>query len=135
MLIRPLLGFLFLIGVTFPLVGGERLGLVINEDNSHFFTSRTAEEMSLEGLHALVDQYADTEVSHLFFSTNSMKTSFASYAWEAIWELGDQAPPDTAKADGGWPMRGSCTSRDSIPTPYGSRVAGRWAFLRGFRCE
>ena len=96
MSIRPILGFLFLIGVTFPLVGGERLGLVINEDNSHFYTSRTAEEMSLEGLHALVDQYAETEVSHLFFSPNSMKTSFASYAREAIWELGDQAPPATA---------------------------------------
>lgn len=44
--------------------------LIINEDNSHFFTSRTQEEMTLEGLHAFIDQY------------------------EAIWELSDQKMPE-----------------------------------------
>ena len=69
-------------------------GIIINEDNSHFFTSRTAEEMSLEGLHAFIDQYADTKVSHLVLSTNSMKSSFASTSREAIWELGEQTMPE-----------------------------------------
>lgn len=69
-------------------------GLIINEDNSHFFTTRTAEEMTIEGLHAFVDQYADTKVSHLFLSPNSMKASFASTTREAIWELGGQQMPE-----------------------------------------
>ena len=69
-------------------------GLIINEDNSHFFTTRTAEEMTLEGLQAFVDQYAGTKVSHLFLSPNSMKASFASTTREAIWELGDQQMPE-----------------------------------------
>ncbi len=68
--------------------------IIINEDNSHFFTTRTAEQMSLEGLHAFIDQYADTEVSHLVLSTNSMKSSFASTSREAIWELGEQTMPE-----------------------------------------
>ncbi len=74
----------------------EKLGIVINEDNSHFYTSRTAEEMTLEGLNAFVDQYEGTEVSHLFLSTNSMKSSFASTSREAIWELGEQEMPTGA---------------------------------------
>ena len=41
-------------------------GLIINEDNSHFYTSRSAEDMTLEGLNAFVDQYADTQVSHSY---------------------------------------------------------------------
>ncbi len=74
-------------------------GLILNEDNSHFYTSRSAEEMTLEGLHAFVDQYADSRVSHLFLSTNSMKASFKSKTREAIWELGDQEmpPPGTGR--------------------------------------
>jgi len=71
-------------------------GLIINEDNSHFFTTRSADEMSLEGLHALVDQYAGTKVSHLFLSPNSMRASFKSNTREAIWELGDQEMPEGA---------------------------------------
>lgn len=69
-------------------------GIIINEDNSHYFTTRTADEMTLEGLHAFIDQYADTRVSHLFFSPNSMKASFKSATREAIWELGDQEMPE-----------------------------------------
>ena len=72
------------------------LGLVINEDDSHFFMSRPARQMSLEGLRAFVDQYAGTRVSHLFLCPNAMKTSFRSRVWDAIWELKgpQQAPAD-----------------------------------------
>lgn len=78
----------------------EQPGLIINEDNSHFFSSRPAEAMSLEGLHAFVDQYANTKVSHLFLSPNAMRASFKSATREAIWELGDQEmpPPGSGQA-------------------------------------
>ncbi|HNR31706.1 MAG TPA: hypothetical protein PKI11_12530 [Candidatus Hydrogenedentes bacterium] len=69
-------------------------GLVINEDDSHFFGSRSADQMSIEGLNAFVDQYAGTKVSHLFLCPNAMKASFRSKVWDAIWDLkGTQKPP------------------------------------------
>ena len=67
--------------------------LVINEDNSHFYGWRTPKEMTVEGLNAFVDQYANTGVSHLFLCPNSMKTSYASNVWDSIWDLGDQIVP------------------------------------------
>lgn len=70
------------------------LGLVINEDDSHFFGSRKAEDMTVEGLNAFVDQYANTKVTHLFLCPNAMKASYRSKVWDAIWELkGTQQPP------------------------------------------
>ena len=50
--------------------------LVINEDNSHFFGSRNPEDMTLSGLHAFVDQYAESAVTHLFLCPNAMRASF-----------------------------------------------------------
>ncbi len=70
--------------------GSGHLGLVINEDNSHFFGSRAADDMTIEGLHQFVDQYADTQVSHLFLCPNAMRASFKSASRDAIWELGEQ---------------------------------------------
>ena len=75
---------------------GSPLGLVINEDNSHFFASRSADDMTLEGLHQFVDQYAGTKVSHLFLCPNAMRASFDSTTRDAIWELGDQEMPTGA---------------------------------------
>ena len=70
------------------------LGIVINEDDSHFYGSRSADEMSSAGLNAFVDQYAGTKVTHLFLCPNAMKASFRSKVWDAIWDLkGPQKPP------------------------------------------
>ncbi len=71
----------------------QPLGVVINEDNSHFFSSRSADDMTPKGLHQFVDQYAGTKVSHLFLCPNAMKASFKSETRDAIWELGDQEMP------------------------------------------
>ena len=70
--------------------------LILNEDDSHFFGSRSAEQMNLEGLHAFVDQYANTKVSHLFLCPNAMKASHRSKVRDAIWEMGEgqQLPQD-----------------------------------------
>ena len=68
--------------------------LIINEDDSHFFGSRSAEQMTTEGLRAFVDQYANTAVTHLFLCPNAMKASYRSKVRDAIWELGEgQKPP------------------------------------------
>jgi Glycosyl hydrolase-like 10 len=77
----------------------KELGLVINEDNSHFYASRKPDDLTVAGLHAFVDQYADTTVSHLFLCPNAMRASYKSAVWDAIWELGDQEMPGgTGKA-------------------------------------
>lgn len=59
-------------------------GIALNEDSSHFFYTRTPEEMSVEGLRALVEQYRDTQVRELFFNVNAQTTSYASDVWEPV---------------------------------------------------
>ncbi len=70
--------------------------LVLNEDNSHFFATRSAHEMTEEGLRELVDHYvSQTQVKQLMFSPNSMCTSYASEVWDPIWH--DYIDPDEIK--------------------------------------
>ncbi len=73
--------------------------LVINEDNSHFFGSRQPEDMTPSGLHAFVDQYAGSAVTHLFLCPNAMRASFRSSSRDAIWD-----PVDGEEPDGRWPQ-------------------------------
>ncbi|NLS98094.1 MAG: hypothetical protein GXX96_38685 [Planctomycetaceae bacterium] len=73
--------------------------LVINEDNSHFFGSRKPEEMTRAGLHAFVDQYAGSAVTHLFLNANAMRASFRSSSRDAVWD-----PVDGKEPDGLWPQ-------------------------------
>lgn len=93
-------------GFAGPAGGGEEprpeLGLVINEDNSHFFGSRDASAMTLEGLHAFVDQYAGTRVSHLFLCPNAMRASFRSVTRDAIWDENTQTMPTGDDHGGKW---------------------------------
>jgi hypothetical protein len=73
--------------------------LILNEDNSHFYMSRTANDMTVDGLNAFVDQYADTQVTHLFLNASAMRASYASDVWDRIWEVSDQeVPKDIAVA-------------------------------------
>lgn len=69
--------------------------LILNEDDSHFFGSRSAEQMNLAGLHAFVDQYANTAVTHLFLCPNAMKASHRSQVRDVIWEFKDGQNPPT----------------------------------------
>ncbi len=69
-------------------------GLILNEDDSHFFGSRAADDMTLSGLQAFVDQYANSAVPQLVLCPNAMKASYRSHARDAIWEMGPgQKPP------------------------------------------
>ena len=76
--------------------------LVVNEDNSHFFSSRKPKDMTVSGLHAWVDQYAASSVTHLFLCPNAMRASFRSKTRDAIWDpVGGKEPqhpwPQNAK--------------------------------------
>ncbi len=90
-----LLGVLLFLGVSSRSEAGSKTPtLALNEDDSHFFGSRSAEQMSINGLHAFIDQYANTAVSHLFLCPNAMKASHRSQVRDAIWETGEgQKPP------------------------------------------
>ncbi len=76
-----------------------RGALILNEDDSHFFSSREADAMTREGLEAFIDQYADTAVTHLFLCPNAMRASFRSRTREAIWDLVEGRPPSNRWAD------------------------------------
>lgn len=73
--------------------GTEKPIFIINEDNSHFFGSRDAKDMTLEGLNAFVDQYAGTYVTHLFLNPNAMRASYPSKVRDVIWDVGKQKVP------------------------------------------
>ena len=98
---RLLVGLVFVVMVTCSTARaddrsstGRRHMLVINEDNSHFFSSRKPEEMTVKGLHAWVDQYAAGAVTHLFLCTNAMRSSFRSKSRDAIWDPVNGKAPD-----------------------------------------
>ena len=60
-------------------------GIVLNEDSCHFFATRTRDEMSAEGLRALIEQYRATQVREIFFNVNAQTTSYASEVWDPVW--------------------------------------------------
>ena len=64
----------------------EKTGLLFNEDSTHFYGGRPAEEMTIEGLHKFIDQYADTQISQMFFCVNAKRTSYDSDVWDNRWE-------------------------------------------------
>ncbi len=72
--------------------------LALNEDNSHFYISRSADKMSVDGLKEMVDHYVKgTQVKQLVFCPNSMCTSYASEVWDPIWH--DYDDPDLIKKE------------------------------------
>ena len=61
-------------------------GLIINWDCTEWFMTRPAEEMTTPGLQVLVDQYAGTQVSCIFFNPTSQRTAYASKVRESFWD-------------------------------------------------
>ena len=64
----------------------EKEWLVVNEDFSHFFITRTPDEMDVAHLEAFVDQYAGGKVTHLFLNPNTRRANFRSKTREAVWD-------------------------------------------------
>jgi hypothetical protein len=53
-------------------------GIVLNEDDSHYFFARAGQTLDKETVASFVDQYADTQVDRLVFNPNCMRTSYGS---------------------------------------------------------
>ncbi|MCK5738991.1 hypothetical protein KAH55_07415 [bacterium] len=70
-------------------------GITLNEDNSHFYFTRSPEDMTEKGLGKFISQYAHTGVKELVFSVNSMRTSYASDVWQPIWKGYQPDGPDS----------------------------------------
>jgi len=115
-----------------PVPGAKPLRdmLIVNEDNSHFFSSRTTGAMTVEGVQAMVDGYAGGAVTHFFLSPNSMRASFRSRTRDAIWD-----PVDGVEADGLWPQNAKRLDQaGSIRTRSGLIAAAPKGSRRGSRC-
>lgn len=62
-------------------------GIVINEDNEHFYASRTTAEMTKEQVEGLVDFYSNfPQVREMMFCVNVQRALFDSSAWQPLWD-------------------------------------------------
>lgn len=68
--------------------------LCLNEDDSHFFSTRAGKKLDAAAVDAWVDQYAGTQVRELMLCPNAMRASFASKVWDPIWHGYDPDGPD-----------------------------------------
>jgi hypothetical protein len=69
-------------------------GIALNEDNSHFFFTRSPEQMTAEGVDAWVDTYANTQVRELLLCVNCMRGNTSSQAKQPIWDGFDPGADD-----------------------------------------
>ena len=67
-------------------------GLIHNEDFSHFYKTCDPDRLDMAELHAFIDQYAGTQLTHFFMNGNAMRTSFRSAVWGNIWGSEDPEP-------------------------------------------
>ena len=91
--------------------------LVLNEDDSHFFGTRKPEDMTLEGLNAFVDQYANSTITHLFLCPNAQRASFRSSTRDAIWDPVNGVEPQDL-----WPQNGKRLFESGLD-PYAIWIA------------
>ncbi len=72
-------------------------GLMLNEDNSHFFTSRQTDKMNIEGLRELVDNYASSQMKEILFCANAMRVNVKPINpyWQPIWAGYEPDGPDS----------------------------------------
>jgi len=105
-------------------------GLALNEDNSHFFYTRAGQPPTLATVDALVDQYAGTQVRHLLFSPNSMRTSYASKVWDPIWHNYDPLGPDNQPLLASLTPEGRVSARRWIHTAWALDQAGIDVYAR-----
>ncbi len=106
-------------------------GLALNEDNSHFFSTRAGRTLTAADVDAWVDQYAGTQVQELLMSPNSMRTSYASRVWDPIWRGYDPKGPDDQPLLRSTPPAARKGARNWIHTAWqldhdGIDVYARW---------
>ncbi len=106
-------------------------GLALNEDNSHFFSTRAGRRLTAADVDAWADQYAGTQVRELIMSPNSMRTSYASKVWDPIWHGYDPDGPDDQPLLRSTPPESRAAARKWIHTAWqldqdGIDVYARW---------
>jgi len=69
-------------------------GIALNEDDSHYFSTRAGRRLDAETVASWVDQYAGTQVTELLLCPNCMRTSYDSAVWDPIWRGYDPAAGD-----------------------------------------
>ncbi len=69
--------------------------ICLNEDNGHFYSTRSPDELSEETISALVDTYTqDTQVGRILFCVNVKRALFDSETWDPIFKGYDPDGPD-----------------------------------------
>ncbi len=62
-------------------------GICINEDNAHFYTLRSSEQMTEDELRKVVDFYtASGQVKQILFCANVQRALFDSSVWQPLWD-------------------------------------------------
>jgi hypothetical protein len=69
-------------------------GIALNEDDSHYFSTRAGQPLDAGIVDSWVDQYANTQVRELMLCPNAMRTSYDSQVWDPIWRGYDPTGPD-----------------------------------------
>ena len=95
-----------------------RTALCLNEDNSHWFSTRAGQALTPEFVSSFVDQYAGTQIRELILSANSQRTSFASEVWYPIWKGYQPDGPDDQPLLRSTPEAGRAGARRWIHTAW-----------------
>ncbi len=93
-------------------------GIALNEDSSHYYTTRSGQKLDKETVASWVDQYADTQVLELFLNPNGMQTNYDSKVWDPIWKGYDPEGSDDQPILQGVPEAGRVSDREWIHTTW-----------------
>jgi len=87
----------------------RKRGLIVNQSTDALvdylplpgpLEATTPPETVIEGFHKIIDQYAGTQVSHIFLNTNFQRTAYPSEVWESYWDV-----PNPETDTSGWPRK------------------------------
>jgi hypothetical protein len=93
-------------------------GIALNEDNSHYFSTRAGQKLDAATVASFIDQYANTQVRELMFSMNAMRTSFDSRVWNPIWHGYDPNAPDDQPLFASMPAAARANARKWVHTAW-----------------
>lgn len=92
--------------------------LSLNEDPTHFFSTRAGHRVTRDELIAWVDQYAGTQVRELIVNVNAQRTAFDSRVWTPFWKGYDPDGPDGQPLFASLPPAGQKAFRAWIHTAW-----------------
>ena len=125
-------------------------GIALNEDDSHFYFTRSPDDMTLKGVNAWLDTYINTQVDKLFLCPNAQRSSVASNARQPVWDgfnpdadnnqpffSGIQCPPSVSREQMRRWVENACLLHQRGIDPYALWIArsrahgiGPWTSMR-----